>query len=139
MCKVLDQIPDDDGDDSYSDALERAIRADLALRETGVTIERKFEEELLGLRRHLERAAREEAQGVFRNLLVIAELRRLAEDLRSIAHGKTGPLFVVSSLFLRESFAYVVKDAAEDMHFVTGTEVGQIRVLERMLTFEEKK
>jgi hypothetical protein len=48
------------------------------------------------------------------------------------------PVYVVSTLFLRECHEYLVRDPREDMHFVTGAEFGRCRVLERRVTFEKE-
>src|SRR5258708_5910446 len=45
--------------------------------------------------------------------------------------------YLTSSLFLREAYRDVVRDSAEEMHFVTGPETGGYRVLGQLVAFEK--
>jgi proteasome lid subunit RPN8/RPN11 len=82
--------------------------------------------------------SRREAERALAHTLMLAELRRdLAEIRDRGSQGHRTPLYIVSSLFLLESFRYLVKDPAEDMHFVTGCELGPVRVLERLVDFDK--
>lgn len=82
--------------------------------------------------------SRKDAERALAHTLMLAELRRdLAEMRNRGRRGHTAPLYIVSSLFLAESFSYLVKDPAEDMHFVTGCELGPVRVLERLVHFDK--
>jgi proteasome lid subunit RPN8/RPN11 len=82
--------------------------------------------------------SRKEAERALAHALMLAELRRDLAMVRDRGtRGQTVPLYIVSSLFLAESFRYLVKDPAEDMHFVTGCELGPVRVLERLVDFDK--
>jgi proteasome lid subunit RPN8/RPN11 len=82
--------------------------------------------------------SRKEAERALAHALMLAELRRDLALVRDRSNrGQTVPLYIVSSLFLAESFRYLVRDPAEDMHFVTGCELGPVRVLERLVDFDK--
>jgi hypothetical protein len=82
-------------------------------------------------------ASRTEAERALAHTLMLAELRRDLTLVRDRGSRARVPLYIVSSLFLAESFRYLVKDPAEDMHFVTGCELGPVRVLERLVDFDK--
>lgn len=59
-------------------------------------------------------------------------------DQELVAHRKLAdvPAYITSSLFLQESYTYLTKGAAEQMHYVTGTRLGNMLSLDRLVTFK---
>lgn len=46
------------------------------------------------------------------------------------------PAYITSSLFLQESYTYLTEGPAEQMHYVTGTRIGNMLSLDRLVTFK---
>ena len=76
------------------------------------------------------------AKKIFRRILLISKLYKDTKGLMSdLSRGK--PIYVVSSLFLHDSFNYLNKDAdLESLHFVTGIQISNLIILDRMVHFE---
>lgn len=76
------------------------------------------------------------AKTVYEYLLLMAEVNSLiAESLASIQEQIRKPIYMVSSLFLQDSFALLNQREVESLHFVTGPEIGEIRVLDKIMDF----
>lgn len=72
--------------------------------------------------------------------LGLTEARGMLHELEAWARaGSPCPVYVVSSLFLEDSYRYLVKDPSEDAHYVTGSEFADHRVLERLIGFNKLK
>lgn len=85
----------------------------------------------------LEALDRAEAERAFARIMDLIDRRRFMRDLTNLTGGTAPPLYVVSTLFLEESFRFLVRHPSEDMHYVTGSELGPWRVLERLVDFEK--
>jgi proteasome lid subunit RPN8/RPN11 len=64
-------------------------------------------------------------------------MRRERRNLRTEDTSLRSAKYLMSSLFLREAYQDLVRDAAEDMQFVTGPESEDYRVLSRFVVFEK--
>ena len=79
-------------------------------------------------------------KAIQKHMLVIAEMNELIAiylDSNYNANTKTG--YLVSSLFLRESFELLNKREVESLHFVTGPEIGETKVLDKIVDFRLEK
>lgn len=88
-----------------------------------------------------ERVDAQDAAGASSALERLVRLNGMMTMLNEI-DGRVGrctaaPVYVVSTIFLRECHQYLVRDPSEEMHFVTGAEFGRCRVLERRVTFDK--
>ena len=69
----------------------------------------------------------------YKHLLLLAEIDNLiAGSLMQLKE----PTYLVSSLFLQDSFKVLNQRAVESLHFITGPEIGEIKVLDRIVNFE---
>lgn len=74
------------------------------------------------------------AKTVYESLLLIAEINSLiAESLKHINGHGDDPIYFMSSLFLQDCFKFLNQREVESLHFVTGPEVGGIRVLDKIV------
>jgi hypothetical protein len=75
----------------------------------------------------------EKANFFFKLALLIGKLGQLLNELPVFLKEANKSVFVASSLFLRESFDYLNKGKVESLHFVTGPQIGNISVLDRII------
>jgi hypothetical protein len=122
---------------SWSDVLFPEARARLS--EIDTLLDDRLQAAAAEVQASAVSASRKEAERALAHTLMLAELRRDLAELRGRGSRVRVPLYIVSSLFLTESFHYLVKDPAEDMHFVTGCELGPVRVLERLIDFDKSE
>jgi proteasome lid subunit RPN8/RPN11 len=114
--------------------LDEALRR---LRGTEARLSARLSLALRELSQGEEAASNEDPQCALRLAWLVASVRQTIRDIDALVSNNASPLYLMSSLFLEDSYRYLVRDPAEDMHFVTGNELGGVRVLERMLTFEK--
>jgi proteasome lid subunit RPN8/RPN11 len=109
-----------------------------ALRAADGAIVRRRQAALLESEASLGAFRREAAEAAFAEACELTErLRVLRAVTAPRAPAPATPVYVAGSLFLGEAYAALVRDPAEEMHFVTGCEVGGYRMLERLVTFEK--
>ena len=103
------------GDESL---LERLAQADgFIARELEVAVNDMTTSVRLSCRAGAERA--------LKRGLALSAIRKSLADVRRLAVASDGvPVYVVGSIFLAETYRFLVKDPAVDMHFVTGCEYG---------------
>jgi len=75
----------------------------------------------------------DKANFFFTLALLIGKLGRLLNELPVFLKDANKCVYVLSSLFLHESFNYLNKGRAESLHFVTGPNLGNISVLDRII------
>lgn len=78
------------------------------------------------------------AERHFRTVLRLTDVLVAATRLEArVARFSTAPVYVVSSLFLRDCYETLMRHASEDMFYITGPELAHTRVLERCVMFEK--
>lgn len=65
--------------------------------------------------------------------LLVGRLGQFLNEVPIFLKENNGCVYVASSLFLRESFGNLNKGRAESLHFVTGPQIGNIFVLDRII------
>jgi len=117
---------------------EAASTVTARMAELERVIAERLESAMTELRVSVAAPSRSDAERALAHALSLSDLRRGIADIARIARaGDSVPRYLVSSLFLVESYRFLVKDPDEDMHFVTGPELGSLRVLERMVDFDK--
>ena len=77
---------------------------------------------------------------IHNHMLVLAEMNELMVTyLDSNYNDNTKTGYLVSSLFLRESFELLNKREVESLHFVTGPEISDTKVLDKIVDFRLEK
>ena len=72
--------------------------------------------------------------------LLIAGINELIGIYKDwLSNGNTKLKYVASSLFLQESFELLNKKEVESLHFVTGPEIEEIKVLDKIVDFKLEK
>lgn len=75
----------------------------------------------------------DKTETAYRHMLLIAEINSLiAQSLEQSEES----IYLLSSLFLRDSFNLLNQREVESLHFVTGPEIGGIKVLDRIIDLE---
>ena len=75
-----------------------------------------------------------------RHRLLIAEINGLIAAYRDWLHNDAKKLsYLISSLFLQESFELLNKREVESLHFVTGPEIEGVKVLDKLVDFSLEK
>ena len=69
----------------------------------------------------------------FQQALLIGKLGQLLNELPAFLKETNKCVYVISSLFLHDSFNYLNKGKVESLHFVTGPQVGNIAMLDRII------
>ncbi len=79
----------------------------------------------------------------FENLLTLSEIRAIVEEIisavddwKAVDAEKAVPTYTAGSWFLYDCFDYLSKQPEESVHFVTGVQLGNIYILDRMVTFK---
>lgn len=113
----------------------------LRLGETDLWLTGEFASARAEVDGHLHDLDTAAAAVAFRRVLDFANVRRRLGDLQALipVGDAAVPLYLVSTLFLREAYSALVRDSCEEMHFVTGSEFGHGRVLERLVSFEKAR
>jgi len=75
----------------------------------------------------------DKANFFFKLALLIGRLSQLLNELPIFLKEANRCVYVASSLFLRDSFNYLNKSRVESLHFVTGPQIGNISVLDRII------
>lgn len=75
----------------------------------------------------------DKANFFFTLALLIGKMGRLLNELPVFLKENNRCVYVASSLFLHESFNYLNKGRVESLHFVTGPNLGNISVLDRII------
>jgi proteasome lid subunit RPN8/RPN11 len=70
---------------------------------------------------------------VEQHLLLISKIN---SDVARILHGTEEPTYVMSSLFLHNSFTFLNQQEEESVHFITGPERGSAKFLEQIIPFK---
>lgn len=68
-----------------------------------------------------------------KHLLLIAGINNLI--IRTLDRVRE-PAYVLSSLFLQDCFNFLNRQEEESMHFVTGVEIGETKILDRIVPFK---
>ena len=79
--------------------------------------------------------ATDKTKAIYHSLLLIAEINNLiSESLTNI----NSPTYLTSTLFLKDCFNLLNQREVESLHFVTGPEIGDVRVLDQIIDFKLK-
>ena len=79
-------------------------------------------------------------KAIHHHLLVVAEINGLIADcLDPIRNDNKKMTYLASSLFLMDSFELLNQREVESLHFVTGPQIGETRVLDRIVDFRHEK
>ncbi|MDP2938508.1 MAG: hypothetical protein Q8O13_00265 [Candidatus Omnitrophota bacterium] len=70
---------------------------------------------------------------VQQHLLLISKINH---DVAKILHGTEEPVYVMSSLFLHDSFNFLNQQEEESVHFITGPERGNAKFLGQIVPFK---
>lgn len=107
-------------------------------------VKREIDHNMEALLKEIAQACREcdidKATSFFQQTLFTRKIGKLFTDLSFPAATETSQLkFVLSSMFLRDSYNFLnVNKKIESLHFLTGPQVGNIVILDRIVDFEKE-
>lgn len=78
----------------------------------------------------------EKANFFFQLALLVSKLDQMIKSLSSSIVQSQIQIYMLSSLFLKDCFEYLNKGKVESLHFVTGPQIGNISVLDRIVDIE---
>lgn len=110
--------------DSFS-----ALEVEKIKTEIETNIGRLSEEIAVACREH----SADKANFFFQQALLIGKLGQLLNKLSAFLEDANRSVYVLSSLFLHESFNYLNKGKVESLHFVTGPQYGNRLFLDRII------
>ena len=81
----------------------------------------------------------DEANLFFQQTLLTGKMGKLLTDLHPSTTQTDKPVFVISSMFLRDSYNLLnIDKKIESLHFLTGPRIGNVNVLDRIVDFEKE-
>ncbi len=110
------------------------------IRSSGKQIIEDTRQLVRNVRKQASKEPKDMMMAIQQHLLVVAEINGLIADfLESIRSDNNKTNYLASSLFLMDSFELLNQREVESLHFVTGPQIGETKVLDRIVDFRHEK